>query len=545
MVAGPTQVRCAGAVRQVHNCALTANACPPCTRAGSVVYVHRVSVSEYPRAGPGVQLGLRLQIVLALAGLMLLAFVPLFFAVASLTRATVVDARERSARTLGRMLAVEASRARDAGGVAAVQRALEESVEATDLEAACAFAVDGARMACAGSSAVAKSMRPWAVERDAVVPLRGAGGRAFQTASRADDTIVVTQNHLDDSADRRTPLVRLVALYMVTFGLALLVFAYLVLTRFIVRPVEQLVAAADRVASGARTLRVPRSGARELIELGASVHAMADKLIHEEAALLLKVDELTQTTTRLTQTQAQLVRSERLASVGRLAAGVAHEIGNPIAVLVGMQELLLEGQLPAETQRDFLERMRRETERIHSVVRGLLDFARPEGPRRDEEDEPAADVRAVVQDVIGLVRPHKAFRDVRIETEIDPSLQVALAAPRLTQVLLNIVLNAGAAIASTARGGGRILIRARADGGPVRIEVEDDGPGIAPEVRARLFEPFVTTKDIGEGTGLGLAVCRGLVESAGGEVGADVSSRVGALFYVVLPAPSPARSSSH
>ena len=526
----------------MQNCALT----PALLERGLVAFlsVHRVSVSEYPRAGPGVQLGLRLQIVLALAGLMLLAFVPLFFAVASLTRATVVDARERSALVLGRLVAVEVARARAAGGVAAIRPALEESAQASDLEAVCAFGIDGNRIACAGSPAAATSIRAPAAERDAVIPLRVSGNRVLQT-SRAGDLTIVAQSRLDDSADRRAPLVRLVALYMVTFGLALLVFAYLVLTRFIVRPVEQLVAAADRVARGARTLRVPRSGARELIELGASVHAMAEKLIREEAALILKVDELTQTTTRLTQTQAQLVRSERLASVGRLAAGVAHEIGNPIAALMGMQELLLDGQLPGDTQRDFLERMRRETERIHSVVRGLLDFARPEGARRDEGYvEPAADVSAVVQDVIGLVRPHKAFRDVRVETDIGATLRVALAAPRLTQVLLNIVLNAGAALASTPRGGGRIVVRARAAEGVVRIEVEDDGPGIAPEVRASLFEPFVTTKDVGEGTGLGLAVCRGLVESAGGEVGADTSSRIGALFYVVLPAVS-AGSSSH
>jgi signal transduction histidine kinase len=106
------------------------------------------------------------------------------------------------------------------------------------------------------------------------------------------------------------------------------------------------------------------------------------------------------------------------------------------------------------------------------------------------------------------------------------------------QVLLNIVLNAGAALASTGSVGGRIDLRARAEesGERVRIEIEDDGPGIDPSVQDRLFEPFVTTKDVGEGTGLGLAVCRGLVESAGGEIGLDPACTTGARFYVVLPA---------
>jgi two-component system NtrC family sensor kinase len=103
-------------------------------------------------------------------------------------------------------------------------------------------------------------------------------------------------------------------------------------------------------------------------------------------------------------------------------------------------------------------------------------------------------------------------------------------------VLLNLVLNAGAAIAAAKGGEGRIVVRARAESAArARIEVEDDGPGISNAVRDRLFEPFVTTKEIGEGTGLGLAVCRGLVESAGGEIGVDPSHEHGARFYVVLP----------
>jgi signal transduction histidine kinase len=268
---------------------------------------------------------------------------------------------------------------------------------------------------------------------------------------------------------------------------------------------------------------------------------MAEKLISEEATLILKVEELT-------QTQAQLVRSERMASVGRLAAGVAHEIGNPIAALMGMQDLLLTGDAAPDTQRDFLMRMRRETERIHSVVRDLLDFARPEEKLGAGSGPPSpADVRAAIDDVTALVKTQKEFRDVRIEVDVKAAPQVALPAARLTQVLLNLLLNAGAAIGgrdapvgSTRRGQGRITVRAyvKPERSRVRIEVEDDGPGVAAAVRNRLFEPFVTTKEVGEGTGLGLAVCRGVVESAGGDIGLDASYEGGARFYVELPSAS-------
>jgi two-component system NtrC family sensor kinase len=492
------------------------------------------------------QAGLRLQIILALAGLMLLAFVPLFFAVASLAQATVAGAREQSARVLGRAIAAHVGDAHASGTPGAVARALEGHAGWDDVDAVCVFTRDGTKLACAGSPADAAAMRaPATGSAEATAVVHGATGRSLEVLSPTADLAVVTRLHLDDAGAASASLVRLVALYMVTFALALTVFAYFGLTRLIVRPVEHLVDAADRVASGARTLRVPRSGARELIDLGTSVQSMTAKLIAEEAKLLLKIDELTETTTRLTQAQAQLVRSERMASVGRLAAGVAHEIGNPIAALVGMQDLLLDGDLPPETHRDFVQRMRKETERIHTVVHGLLDFARPEQAYDAASGPPTpALVRSVVDDVVALVKPQKAFRAARVEVDIEGEPLVALPGPRLTQVLLNLVLNAGAAVASVSKEGGRVTVRARAAGDRVRIEVEDDGPGVDAGVRDRLFEPFVTTKDVGEGTGLGLAVCRGLVESAGGQIGHDATYTTGARFYVVLPSGAPRENHS-
>jgi signal transduction histidine kinase len=485
------------------------------------------------------QAGLRLQIVFALAGLMLLAFVPLFFAVASLARASAVSAREQSARVLGRAIAAHVSDARSGHEPRGLERALEAHAGWDDVEAICVFGREGARLTCAGSPADAQAMHtPPPGSAESATLVRGATGRALEILAPSGDVVVVTRVHLDDAGGAGASLVRLVALYMIVFALALLVFAYFALTRLIVRPVEQLVDAADRVASGARTLRVPRSGARELIELGTSVQSMAEKLIAEEAKLLLKIDELTETTRRLTQTQAQLVRSERMASVGRLAAGVAHEIGNPIAAIMGMEELLLAGDLPSDEQKDFLARMRKETERIHAVLRDLLDFARPEQRPAPGSGAPApADVRAVVSDVASLVRPQRSFREVRVETDVTGQPLVVLPGPRLTQVLLNLVLNAGDALAAAKRREGRVTLRARAGDGRVRIEVEDDGPGVEAAVRERLFEPFVTTKEVGEGTGLGLAVCRGLVESVGGEIALDLGYTEGARFVLVLPEP--------
>ena len=170
------------------------------------------------------------------------------------------------------------------------------------------------------------------------------------------------------------------------------------------------------------------------------------------------------------------------------------------------------GSTPPSSGRISSRRMKRETERIHRILRDLLDFARPAVALHAGEAESAGDVGEAVNDVLALVKPQKALRDVELRAEIAPDApRVTLSHQRIVQVVLNLVLNAADAAPR-----GHVTVRAApgADG-RVRLEVEDDGPGIAPEVQGRLFEPFVTTKPVGEGTGLGLAVCRGLVESVG------------------------------
>jgi signal transduction histidine kinase len=384
--------------------------------------------------------------------------------------------------------------------------------------------------------------RPLVPYREGDVRAIGALGRSLDVTVPVGDAVVVARVRTDDDADRAAPLVSLVALYMVTFALALLTFAYFALTRFIVRPLESLVLAADRVASGSRFLAVPRAGARELAELGVSLQTMTETRLREADELRAKVDELTKTTERLKEAQRQLVRSEQMASVGRLSAGLAHEIGNPLAALMGMEDLLLEGGMSFEEQRDFLVRMKKETERINGVIRDLLDFARPEGgggPTSISIPAQPADVSSVVDDVFGLVRTQKPFKTVRLVFDTrSEGARVSLSAQRLTQVILNVVLNAGAAIAS--RDGGAtsddvVTVRVRRSEKVARIEVDDTGPGVAPSMRQRAFEPFVTTKDVGEGTGLGLSVCRGVVEAAGGTIAFDEGYGPGARILIEIP----------
>jgi two-component system NtrC family sensor kinase len=258
---------------------------------------------------------------------------------------------------------------------------------------------------------------------------------------------------------------------------------------------------------------------------------MTEHLIREEEALRAKVDEVERATVSLKEAQHRLIRSERLASVGRLAAGLAHEVGNPIAALLGLEDLLLEGGLDAAEQQDFLQRMRKETERINRILRDLLQFARP-GESHEPTSAAQGDVAEAVADTAALIAPQKAMRDVELELAVPDGLPaVALGPEQLMQLVLNLLLNAVDAL----DGGGRVRVTAEPSATGVQLVVEDNGPGVVEAVRVRLFEPFVTTKEVGKGTGLGLAVCRGLVEAVGGSISLDARLPGGARFVVELP----------
>jgi signal transduction histidine kinase len=352
-------------------------------------------------------------------------------------------------------------------------------------------------------------------------------------------------------------LVGLIVLYAVVSAIAILVLSYVLLTRLIVRPVEQLEHAARRLARGERSpARI--EGAHEVASLAMTFNALGDDLREERAARERRLRELEEALraleaakSSLEQAQSSLVRSEKLASVGRLAAGVAHEIGNPLSAILGFVELLRGGGLEPAEEDEFLRRVQSETERIHRIIRNLLDFARTPS---DTKVARAAVVSEAVADAVHLVSPQKDLRGVRIERRIAEELpEVALDADRLTQVLLNLLLNAADAIeskrerdrhaagAESTRGDAladredTILVEAQLEDGEIVLRVIDSGTGIDPAARASLFEPFFTTKPVGRGTGLGLAVCQTIIEEARGSIRAETHASGGACFEIRLP----------
>ncbi len=242
-----------------------------------------------------------------------------------------------------------------------------------------------------------------------------------------------------------------------------------------------------------------------------------------------QLEKLLSVLDELSRTQAQLVHSEKLASLGVLAGGVAHEINNPLMVILGRTELMLMGEdLPAGVATN-LETIRHETERIAEIVRGLLTFARKS---RQDKIEPV-DLNEVLERTLLISEHQLTVGNVQVLKELEPGLPQLQANPgQLQQVFMNLIINAHHAMP----GGGRLVVRTGVlPNERVFVEIEDSGVGIPAEEVGRIFDPFFTTKEEGKGTGLGLSVSRNIIENHGGAIGVQSTVGVGTMFRIVLP----------
>jgi len=491
-------------------------------------------------------MGLRSQLLLALGGLCLLAFVPLFFAVTSLSRATLRLQQEAELRMLGRAVAERLVDAQTFSSSDEIQALAHREMALNPMLWGCSlWSPQGALLWSTTTNAALAWPDANVLPPLASTLLRTPQGNAWQSWEHSSAGSVAVLVAAEERVS--APLTRLVAFYTASIAICLMIFLYAALTRLVIQPLGALTRAAERVASGARSLEMPRRGGAELRALGASVAIMTRQLREEEEQLRQQVLALEHANRRLQAAQQQVVRSAQLASVGRLAAGLAHEVGNPLAALVGLQDLVLTAELAPEEQKDFLVRMRQETERIHRIVQNLLDFSRPSDTSIPGRLVTPGHVEPALHDVLALLRHQPRAHEVVLRVTVEPELPaVTLGQGELIQVFMNLLLNAIDAVGPA----GTIEIRARTrDPSTVSIDIEDNGPGVDPRVRDTLFEPFVTTKAVGQGTGLGLAVCRGLLEAVGGalHVHDRDMGQSGAIFRIGVPSffePEPVESLS-
>jgi hypothetical protein len=343
------------------------------------------------------------------------------------------------------------------------------------------------------------------------------------------------------------------------------------LKRRLLQPIDRMIAGVEAISAGELTARLPDAETREMARLSAAVTQMVERLIRDQRTLAENIRSLDETNRQLTEARDAMVRTEKMASVGRLSAGIAHEVGNPLGAILGYLGLLSRDHHQAR-RGELLAAAEREARRIDRIIRGLLDFARI----REAATEPT-DVNAVVRETIELVQLQGHFSNVTLTLHLSEEPLVVVADHyQLQQVLVNLLVNAADAMPEGEPGRIEVRTGARAavppaQPGPARrrgdppgvdythrrrfaasfshlgddpespsgrvaeIVVADSGSGIPEELVSQIFEPFVTTKEPGKGTGLGLAVCARLVEGMGGGIRAANRADVGAEFTVVLP----------
>ena len=317
--------------------------------------------------------------------------------------------------------------------------------------------------------------------------------------------------------------------------LLLLGFGAFLLSRAVVVPIRRLLAATERIAAGdyAHPVHVP--GSAEIALLAESFNDMLETLRSKDEAVATYVRSLEKANEELKSAREETIRTEKMASLGLLAAGMAHEIGTPLAAIMGYAGILHE-ELGSDAEKaDYLRRIEDDCARIDRMVRSLLDYARP-APARNEPVELARLVAASAE----LLAGQGVFKRVDLVLDLGEDLPPVTAdRHQLQQALINLMINARDAMPS----GGRLVLRlTRESAGSdsarqwLRLEVTDSGEGIAPELLPKVFEPFFTTKQPGKGTGLGLAIVARVIEACGGRIDVTSVEGEGTTFTVLLPA---------
>jgi len=295
---------------------------------------------------------------------------------------------------------------------------------------------------------------------------------------------------------------------------------------------DHLRAAAQRIAAGDLSPPVPRDAPnRELAQLQDAFITMADNLRDARGALDRQIEQERRVRDAFQSLQRQIVRQERLAAVGVLVSGVAHELNNPLQAILGTVELLeREPDIPPQMIEE-IQMIKTQSGRAREIIRNLSRFSNQQsGPPS------LVDLRDVVAEVSQLRRRNLEDSGIALEIETTSERRVYANFTEIEQVTLNFVINAQQAIESSHRErGGRILIRVFDTPKRVRLEVQDDGPGVVAQDEPKLFQPFFTTKPVGKGTGLGLSVSYGIIDSYGGTIGHRSNEWGGATFFFELP----------
>lgn len=328
--------------------------------------------------------------------------------------------------------------------------------------------------------------------------------------------------------------------YITIDVLIFVIFGIFLLSKTVVKPIQKLVEATERVSNGDLGHRLKVESDNEIGKLSYAFNQMTERLREKTESLERHIELLKKRNIELRKARDEVMRSERLAAIGRMAAGVAHEIGNPLGAINGYINILSNTKEGTSEDIDSLRRIEREVDRIDEIVRGLLNLATP--PRGVITD---VDINQILRDSIELLRNQKAFRNIEISLNLSDEIpHLRLDGHKMEQVAINLLLNS--ADAMTDNRGGKIVVSSELtnhmpgdrfddEGKQVRLTFSDTGEGIREEDVPRIFDPFFTTKEPGKGTGLGLSICHRIIEDMGGRISVSTKEGEGTMFEIVVP----------
>jgi len=336
---------------------------------------------------------------------------------------------------------------------------------------------------------------------------------------------------------------KILFLYMVLNLVILTGIGLFRLSKVYLQPIRRLVNRAEEYREDDEEILFSvRKGDNELNKLSKSLNRMLKRISADKEKLRATVLSLEKANRNLKQAQSEIIRAEKLAAVGRLSAGIAHEIGNPIGIVMGYLELLKLQNIIESEKNDYLARTENEIQRINTIIRQLLDLARP-SPKVSK----TISVHGLIEDMAHILRVQPLMSKIQLDLQLSAERDMIQADPdQVRQVFLNLAINAADAIAAGENNqGGRLTIHTEvlssADCGvlqhkeTLKIVFEDNGPGISAEHIENIFDPFFTTKEPGKGTGLGLSVSFMIIEGMGGAIKAASQTGHGTILSVYLP----------
>ncbi len=326
-----------------------------------------------------------------------------------------------------------------------------------------------------------------------------------------------------------------ILIYIALNTLILVLFGVFLLSRTVIKPIYKLLSITDRFKEGEPLPTFGDSPRNEIGQLFRSLNMMFRRLEENKKELKKHIFSLEKANQEIKKAQREIIRSEKAASVGRLATGVAHEMGNPIGIVLGYLELIKGEDLEEGERRDFEDRIESELMRINRIIKQLLDFSRPSTGQRT-----TGSIHQMIRETVSIVRPQPMMAHMNIEMALDAARDTVWAeSDQLKQVFLNIIINSADAMQGEEPLNdvkiGTLNIRTQDKDESIEIRFRDTGKGIPKKELSHIFDPFFTTKEPGKGTGLGLSVSCRIIEEMGGDIRAESLSGEGTTVIINIP----------